>query len=280
MRVVERTALKTANREYKLAARRAMRSEIVRGFIELVLNSDDSYQRLGATSGSIVIGVRKKRNRQGATIWVRDAAEGMDLERLKAAVGEYGKAASGIYEGRSVRGYFGHGLKDAILGLGAGRIVSFKDGTMVMATLSFDRKGEPVVTYYEPARATPKLRAAHGIEANGTLVTLEVEPGVSIPQCDTLRDQLSRHYMLRRVMSQPTRTATLVYTTVVSGTEEQPLAYLEPVVDAVLIDEDIPLSGGGAARLVVKRATVQLESPRGQPLADGGFLVGSRDRGL
>jgi len=274
LKIARRTKLKTDNREFRRATDRAIRKELVRGVIELILNSDDSYRRLGVASGKIEINV-KKRKGGGATVSVRDDAQGMDGNALTSAIEWYGRAASGIYEGHSVRGYFGHGLKDAILGLGQGKIITIKDNVFRIATLSFDEHGTPSIVYFEPVPATLRLRTKYGIAGNGTLVEIQTLATVQIHQMETLREQLTRHFMLRRVMSNEQRSIVLRYSNVVAGSVEARLDYKEPKVDEILLDEGLGVDGDPLATIVIKRAAVPLESPNESPLADGGLLIGS-----
>ena len=153
--------------------------------------------------------------------------------------------------------------------------MTIKDGVLQKATLRIDDKGTPTVAYFEPVTATPKMRRAFEIAANGTLVEIRTLPTVTIHQMEKLREQLSRHYMLRRVMADPQREVHLHYSKVVAGSSTTTLAYSEPLFDEVLLDEPLGLSTDAAARIVVKRATVPLESPDESPLADGGLLIGS-----
>ena len=108
----------------------AIRGDIVRALVELVTNSDDSYRRLEAKGvpGSGLIKVAINRKHQEAIIEVTDEAEGFDDEKMSDRVGTYAADTSGFTDGLSVRGIFGRGLKDAILGLGEGKVQSIIDG--------------------------------------------------------------------------------------------------------------------------------------------------------
>ena len=93
--------------------------------VELVTNSDDSYKRLeeegNSTKGEIKIRVRRLKGGRCDILEVIDVAEGMDKEQLKKAL-KFAGEASGFEEGKSVRGLFGRGLKEATLALGKGEI--------------------------------------------------------------------------------------------------------------------------------------------------------------
>ena len=62
------------------------------------------------------------RRRVESVIRVIDFAEGMDGNALDRALGVYAEDTSGFTAGEAVRGYFGRGIKDSILGLGGGRV--------------------------------------------------------------------------------------------------------------------------------------------------------------
>src|SRR5438132_8683119 len=103
-------------------ADQAIRKDVVRALVELITNSNDSYQRMKdagvTTTGAIVIELERKHS--NSVLRVRDNAEGMTADDLDKKVGRYGEATSGFKEGRSVRGLWGRGLKDSFFGLGHG----------------------------------------------------------------------------------------------------------------------------------------------------------------
>ena len=112
--------LVSADRFFIQSADQAIKRDVIRALVELVTNSDDSYRRLDGASqiraGQVILEVqRKDRN---AVIRIRDFAEGMSGDGMDLYVSRYAEDTSGMTQGQSVRGFWGRGLKDAILGLG------------------------------------------------------------------------------------------------------------------------------------------------------------------
>jgi len=173
--------------------------------VELITNSDDSYKRLEAEgyrcSGNIVVEVERKKGGKGKLL-VRDFAEGMSKEALKRAL-EFGGEASGLKEGKSVRGCFGRGLKEAIISLGRGYISTIYDDTLY-ETVVLEKDGG---YYYESVKSTPagqEIREKLGIlEGNGTVVEIVIENDrIKIPTYKTLKEELENHYALRDILKE------------------------------------------------------------------------------
>jgi hypothetical protein len=153
MALTKRRRVRVHDRHLSIQAQQAIGGDIVRALVELITNSDDSYRRLedagvrrpGPTYGRIE--VEMDRRRDGTTLRVRDYAEGMALQHMRHGVGTYAGETSGIREGGTVRGMWGHGLKDAILGLGHGRVMSIRDRVFCECALSSGPNGAPVYEY-------------------------------------------------------------------------------------------------------------------------------------
>src|SRR6185437_11979825 len=123
-----RIKMKANRRALKMLADQAIGHDLLKGFLELITNSDESYARLEAkdasTNGKIEIEVDRRPRKNQTVIRVIDFAEGMDEEQLEKCVGNYGEDTSG----QMGRGIFGMGLKDTINAFGEGTITSLKDG--------------------------------------------------------------------------------------------------------------------------------------------------------
>ena len=105
-------------------------TSITDAIVEVVTNADDSYRRLEddgrKTEGRIKIYVHRMKGGKCKELTVLDCAEGMIKEKLQAAL-EFAGQTSGFEEGRSVRGLFGRGLKEAIVVLGEAKIYTIKE---------------------------------------------------------------------------------------------------------------------------------------------------------
>jgi hypothetical protein len=192
-----------ANRFGLQQADQAIKRDAVRALVELITNCGNSYRRLeksGQVADGIIV-VSLSRRRVGSTISVIDMAEGMDGGKLDRALGIYAEDTSGFSEGEPVRGYFGRGIKDAILGLGHGLVVSQVQNQQHVAWLGI-RNGRP---HYEAQRAKLMSSRSHGTAVQ---VTISRE-GIRNPHFDNLRRQLSLYFSLRDIMGNPNRTVIL-----------------------------------------------------------------------
>ena len=177
-----------AARHARSQAERAIKKDVVRALVELILNADDSYRRLELAGrdvvGRIVIEIERHKN-SPTILSIQDWAEGMTPERLDEAVGTYGEDLAG----GEVRGFFGHGLKDAMAGLGTGSVTSVHGGMVSTSELTATTDGG--VKY-------SRFREEHTGERRGTAVSIQVDrDGVVVPFADSLRRELSRYYSLR-----------------------------------------------------------------------------------
>ena len=117
---------------------------LIDGIVELITNSDDSYKRLEEgheVSGKIEIYVNREKGGICKNLRVKDWAEGMTSQELESAI-TFGGETSGFHKGRSVRGFFGRGLKETIIALGEGEIKTVKNGKLTKTKLWLDKKNQ------------------------------------------------------------------------------------------------------------------------------------------
>ena len=263
-------------------ADQAIRKDVIRALVELITNADDSYSRCGRKGSSRPgeIHVEFHRRYNGSIVRVRDFAEGMSGEDMDKKVGVYAGATSGFEKDLEVRGLYGRGLKDAFFGLGSGSVVSVKDDQHHRCSLGIvDNK--PIFKLYTPRRATRTLRNQSGLtEGNGTTVELCVSrEDVRMPQTESLRRGLEKHFELRGIMSNPKRKVILRELDSRGGIKsEWVLGYTAPVGEEIC-NEIATFHEGLEARVVVSKA--------GEPLAtfaeegeyaDAGLII--RSKGL
>jgi hypothetical protein len=265
-------------------ADQAIRKDVVRALVELITNSNDSYQRLEEKKwngmGDIYIDLFSKREK--SFIWVRDCAEGMTIEQMEKNVGTYAEETSGFSRGISVRGLWGRGLKDSIFGLGHGEVVSIKDDQLNHCWLEINKdKGKPIYKFEDsPRRASKAIRRQMQIiSGNGTVVQIEVSrKGVKIPQFDNLRHTLEKHYELRVIMTNPKRKVVLRKLDAKNKIQQAvELEYKFPVGEKIL-DKTLTLTGYDApAHITIFRSDIPLLMPsENKLLAEGGLLVVSK----
>ena len=195
----------------------------------------------------------------------------MDGQSLDHALGVYAEETSGFTEGEPVRGYFGRGIKDAILGLGEGTVVGIVSGHEHRAWLGL-RDGRAHYEAHQPIDLGANLRS------NSTCVEVTVtRDDVAIPQWQNLRTRLLLHFALRDILSDESRTV-VVRTLDANGipSQESQLSYQFP--KAQLLDEatsSVP-SADASCRIVVYRADEPLDTPREQGYnAQAGLLIKS-----
>lgn len=178
---------------------------IVEAIVELVTNSDDSYGDLEdeglRPSGRINIRVARAKGGQCKSLAVIDEAAGMSKDDLDAAI-VFAKKTSSFHQGRRRRGLLGRGLKEAIVALGSGEIVTIRDNVVSGARVWWDREEGAPKTASVSRDVTPDVRRSSGLLAgNGTAVSVDVKTDRAIcPELDSLTEQIERHYALNDIL--------------------------------------------------------------------------------
>jgi Histidine kinase-, DNA gyrase B-, and HSP90-like ATPase len=267
-----RIKVKASRRALKMLADQAIGNDLMKGFLELITNCDESYARLEArgllADGRIEIEINRRPRKNQTTIRVIDWAEGMDETQLEKCVGSYGEDTSG----QVGRGIFGMGLKDTINAFGEGTIVAFKDGmkhTCVLTNVEDLEIRSPRVISGADKK---QFRNASG----GTIVEILVQnPKVRIPLVDSLRQQLQMHVCLRGIMSDPSRKVLL--RDLRSGSAAE-LSYKPPDGELLLdsIRLDLPNFPEVTAKLAVRRASGPEALSQSGSDRTGGILITSK----
>lgn len=269
------------NRVALQQADQAIRKDITRALVELVTNSNDSYQRMEDegqdVSGLIILEIQRRHT--NSIVRVRDHAQGMDSNKMDETVGTYGGATSGFEKGKSVRGLWGRGLKDSIFGLGHGHVYSIFDDTFHHGSLLINR-GEPTFQLENPIKARKAIRKQwETTQGNSTIVEIVVSRSdIRIPQFDNIRRYLERHFELRPILSNPKRKVSLrELDSRNKPKEDTPLNYVPPVGKSILSEIVHLPENQSRAHLSVFRSDIPLSTPAEEgPLADGGFSIISK----
>jgi len=275
MKVVEEGRIEYTERAFDQDAAAAMRGRIERALVELVTNADDSYARLQEkglrVSGVIRIEIDRHRLKPWKVI-VRDRAEGMTLDEMKAKLCRSGGLTSGFHDGAAVRGLLGRGAKD-VAAFGFVTFESIKDETYYVCRLN--PRGD--YELFEPMGATKAIREKVGISGgNGTCVAIDVDPRYDAPRHNTLVEKLPAHYALRDIASDSTRKLILVNLRE-PGHKGDVLVYKYPEGKLVLEDEfEIP--GYPKAKAIVRiwRARERFVEDAYSPYRQGGILIKSK----
>lgn len=276
---MERGIIGTHERSTLRNMRSAMQGNVIRALVELITNADDSYIRLEeddiSHKGEISIHYRK--DGYHGYFLVCDHAEGMAISDFRESFKIYGKATSGLKEGKRVRGYFGHGAKDALVTMINGGICSFKNGEFVNCKL-FIEDEKPKYEIEEPKKATDRLRNKYGIEENGTVAYFEADPSedITVPKFSTIHEQLANNFLLRKIMLNPERNVFLIDE---DAGKKIPLSYKLPRGQE-LVSEDIQIStkkfGGFPIHINIWRADSEL-TQTGDDRHGGLLLIDEED---
>jgi hypothetical protein len=277
-----------SNRHVRHTIATMVQKDPVKALIELITNSDDSYARLEErgekVSGRITVAILERRGGEPSLLRVTDEAEGFSTEDLEVKLGRMGESTSGLDMGADVRGFFGDGLKEAILGLGVGGSVSSIQGRLYVSGQLYWE--EEQATFYPPGRPRPvtgairkQLQIPRG--KNGTLVEIEVAQEVRIPRHETLQHELALHVALRDIVQNPART--LILQRLTSNGKIQysdPIRYKDPIPDpafkTVKKHGQVPGYPGSDFHLEVRRATEELPGVEAGMKRLGGLVVQSR----
>jgi hypothetical protein len=254
--------------------------------VELVTNSEDSYTRL-KPYGDIEILFRvlkKPEKRRKAVLGVRDEAEGMTYNKLLESL-EFGPRVSGQKAGSKIRGFLGRGMKEAILGLGRGYIITRKGEEISIADVFFDESNEPRYRIWQnpplkPIRSMLRKHTSFTIpKTNGTIVFVSIEREVGIPQRENLRSQILNHYALRKILMRQGRKVRLFYRDQKNEQQTWTIKYEIPATKVVL-DKDLDIGYGEEnAHLTVYESEEILdkERPGNLQFSKSGILITTED---
>ncbi|HXZ98440.1 MAG TPA: hypothetical protein VED24_03645 [Candidatus Acidoferrum sp.] len=261
--------LRVTDRAIIQLASSVVRGDPIKSLVELITNSDDSYRRMGASKetsfGRLSVSLDKSKN----TMTVLDFAEGMDAQTMDESVGTYGSETSGFANGCSVRGFYGRGLKEAILGLGSGSVQSIKQGHYHECALY--ENGFYVRKERRRASLLDYIDLGIPYAKSGTRITITISKIKRLPSFRWFSYTLSNHIALRDIMQSRQRRIVLS-----DGTKSEILSYRPPRGRLVLQKARISIPGYEASMdltvYMCDRPLIQEGYTR-----DGGILVRSRN---
>lgn len=246
---------------------------IIDGLVELITNCDDSYLRIeekGMThTGKILICVDRERGGVCNKLIVRDFAEGMTNDELKKAI-VFGGETSGFASGRSVRGLFGRGLKETIIALGEGEIITVKNNNLARTRLWFDKSAKKPL--YDDEMLNERK---YDSNPNGTKVEIKItNEKIKIPELETFKSHLAEHYALRDITFSDKRELVLRFEDLKRKlTTTEPIRFNYPEGN-LLIHEELNLSGfGDRVQIKIYESPSPLSSPRNNPYGLAGILI-------
>ena len=253
---------------------------LIDAIVELVTNSDDSFKRLEQkgveVEGKIIIRTRRLKYGKCEKLEVIDFAEGMNKEQLKKAL-RFAGEASGFEKGKSVRGFFGRGLKESILALGEGEIYTIKDDKLSKSILWKEGnrpKYRPPKDSHTPSKE--EREKIDIIEGNGTVVRITVtNENIKCPDYKTFLPQIINHYALRDINSATNREVIFVFESPEKhGLKYTPTILYKPPKGKMIVERSIKLPNyGDTVKIKIYESDEELDRPYNNPFARSGLLI-------
>src|SRR3989344_1468819 len=188
-------------------AERAMKSDIVRGLVELITNSDDSYGEIELNhlqpNGEISISIERKRKNKNTIVKITDKAEGMELREMVNKLSRVGGITSQFLEnkGSKTRGLMGRGSKECVV-FGNLTFKSIKNN--FYSELRLRKPAHFVPIAYRAATEIDRIKL-NIPKGNGTAVILEVDSQFTIPSHQYLVENLPKYYSIRDICASSQR---------------------------------------------------------------------------
>lgn len=254
---------------------------VLDAIVELVTNSDDSFSSLeqsGMMEGNRFITVQIERMKGGVCkeLAIIDNAEGMTKKELINEAIRFGGETGGRKRGKKVRGYFGRGLKESIIALGSGTILTKHEGALSGVKIWIEGKGREAYPYYRELNEEElkEMQVRYLRSKSGTAVIIgEIDKQFRIADHKTLIKQISHHFALRDINRNPDRNVNLK---TISGELEskEPIVFREPE-GKLILNKDILVEDEHKAHLKIFDAKTPLDSPSGNPFGLAGILIKS-----
>jgi len=248
-------------------------SDVVDAVVELVTNSDDSYSSLEEEgkecSGLIQIQIKRRKGGKLQELIITDNAAGMSSEKI-IEVFKYGTKTSEFYRGKNVRGLFGRGLKESILAIGTGEIISCSNGIETHCKYYWD--------FEEEKLALQLISEAETCKNCGTKIILHAREDKDVKCYDykTLINKIQDHYALRDILGSSRRKVELIFHKTGLKKDSLPqnrkLKYT-PSSGQQIEDRKIYLKGFGVAWFRLFEAIDPLEYASNDPGSRAGILI-------
>jgi hypothetical protein len=260
-------------RAFRMDAQEAMGSDLVRGIIELVTNSDDAYERAEIKDGKIWIGLDHGYKLSQRPLIVRDRAGGLRRDDAIDRLTHIATRSSGFETGKSVRGNRGRGAKD-LIAFGDVVFESICDGQYMR--LDLDRTGHYEATersVMPDDRALLQIRRGGGMQA-----TVLVEKGLKCPRHETLVHLISHDFLLRDIMADEHREVLLAKLNDATSAPAR-LRYMPPAGAVDLLDMQIIVPrypDAGPMRLRVEKLPERCDAGPAERTRPCGVLICGR----
>ncbi len=255
---------------------------VIDGIVELITNCDDSYRNLEKKgvkiNGLIEIYVNRKKGGICEKLCIKDYAQGMTKDKLEEAI-EFAGETSGFLSGESVRGLFGRGLKETIIAMGEGEINTIKDGILSRTRIWCDLKTKS--PQYDDQMLNNPLKTN---KSNGTEISINItNPKFTIPEFDTFKTQLSKHYALRDILATINRNVQLTFesiSNIKSMKRTSPVTFTYPDGEKIL-SKKVEITGlNEILQLDIYESSIQLDTPRYNPYGLAGIMIKTKSATL
>ena len=199
-----------------------------------------------------------------------DDGIGMDAAAVDRRLGALGVAP----DASGQRGLFGRGLRDVWLAQGGGRIEGLHAGRLVESWF-FPSGGDDPYAYVHvrDEEASAAARRELELDGSGTRITVPLASG-RLPANARLRRLVGQLVQLRPVLEDPTRELWLE----LPGEPPQLVTLPAPELDRerpLLFDDDVQVSGGVRARVIVRRAAEPIPLSPSRATRLGGLVIRS-----
>ena len=266
---------------------RATVKSLLDAIVELVTNSDDSFHILEQERNKLedaLIEIRISRALGGGCkeLMISDSASGMSREELLNEAIKFGGETGGRQKGRKVRGFFGRGLKESIIALGEGTILTKKNNSTSAVKIWVEGQGRNAMPYYSEitGNSLKDLTSSYLHYPHGTVIIINnINSQFKLADYSTFKQQITNHYALRDINSNPAREIKLNFIKEVRGNQgdleiKERIQFVE-ANNKLVLDKKIELSAGQQIRITIKEAEHPLESPTSNPFALAGLLIKS-----
>jgi hypothetical protein len=260
--------------------------DLVQIIPELVTNADSAIAVAGRGPGRIVLSFGSpdpafasdwkramRRLRAPALLEWRhqlrcsDDGIGMDAAAVDRRLGALGLTP----DASGQRGLFGRGLRDVWLAQGGGRLEGVKEGRLVESWFFPSGGDDPYAfVHVRDERASPDAAARLGLGGSGTRITVPLAAGRP-PANARLRRLVGQLVQLRPVVEDPARELWLE----LPGEPAQLVTAPAPEYDAVLFDDEVAVSAGVRAHIIIRRAVEPIPLSPSRATRLGGLVIRS-----
>jgi hypothetical protein len=245
-------------------------SNIFDALVELITNSDDSYRLLEYEgkkhTGKIDILIKKSKQGFCESIKVKDEANGISPEKIKE-IFCYGKPTSGLYQGKSVRGFFGRGLKESILALGSANIKTCCNGKLTHCKYYYDDKEKRLVL-----EIIDKYENYDQSSFTEITIFCSSEKKLKCYEFDKIYRILNDHFALREINKNRRREIRIMLEKGNKRFGPKRLFYKEPNAQQI-VNEQIMSSEYGPVKFILYESFDRLYYSKYDPVSSAGILV-------